>query len=66
MEQKILLLELEEAFDRISWGLSAMKLMILGLESVQDSYADGFYTVWTGLSEAEEQVTQLLEAVSAG
>ena len=64
MDRQRLILELEEPFDRISSGLNAMRLMVYGLESVQDPFADGFYTVWAGLSEAEEEVQKLLSSVS--
>lgn len=64
MDHQRLILELEEPLGRISSGLNAMKLMVYGLESTQDPFADGFYTVWAGLSEAEEEVRGLLDRVS--
>ena len=41
MSQERILMDLEEAFGRLSDGLNAVELMVLGLEDVQDPYADG-------------------------
>lgn len=58
-------MDLEEAFDRLSCGLNAIQLMVYGLESAQNPYADGFHAVWLDLSQAEGEVQRCLEAVSA-
>ena len=55
-----LLNDLEEAFDQLSGGLSAMKLLTLGLKDMQDPSADGFYAVWRYLDQAREQTANLL------
>ena len=64
MEQKNLLMELEEAFDRFTWGLNAIELMMLGLCQAKDPYADGFQAVWLYLRGAKMEVERLLELVS--
>ena len=64
MDQTKLLLEIEEEFGRLSDGLNAVELMALGLEDVQDPYADGLYAVWRYLDEVRDEVKQLLTAVS--
>lgn len=64
MKQEELLIELEEAFGRLSDGLSAVELMVMGLEDVGDPYTDGFYAVWRYLDKSREEVRKLLAAVS--
>ena len=59
-----LLNDLDEAFDQLSGGLSAMKLMTLGLEDMQDPSADGFYAVWRYLDQAREEICRLLAQVA--
>lgn len=65
MSQEEILMDLEEAFDRLSDGLNAVKLMVFGLEDVQDPYADGLYAVWRYLDREREEAARLLAAVSA-
>lgn len=64
MDQSILLMELEEAFERFSWGLNAVELMVLGLGQARDPYTGGFQAVWVYLKDAEEEVRRLLTCVS--
>lgn len=64
MEQREFLLELGEAFDRLSCGLDVMKLMVLGLEDIQSPWADGFYAAWKGLDDVEKEIRRLLDAVA--
>ena len=65
MSQERILMDLEEAFGRLSDGLNAVELMVLGLEDVQDPYADGMYVIWRYLDGASEEVRSLLKKVSA-
>lgn len=64
MEQKNLLMDLEEAFGRLSDGLNAVNLMVMGLEDAGDPYADGFYALWRYLDGAGEEMRRLFAAVS--
>lgn len=64
MEQQNLLMDLEEIFVRLSDGVNAVKLIALGLESVQAPNAGGLYAVWRYLDEAEGDMHKLLNAVS--
>ena len=64
MGQKNLLMDLEEVFVRLSDGLNAVKLIALGLESIQDPNAGGLYAVWRYLDEARNEAERLLTAVS--
>ena len=65
MDQTKLLLEIEEAFGRLSDGLNAVELMALGLEDVQDPYADGLYAICRYLGGVQDEMKQLLKAVSS-
>ena len=58
-------MDLEEAFGRLSDGLNAVELMVLGLEDVQDPYADGLYVIWRYLEREREEIERLLAAVSS-
>ena len=61
------LLELEESAQRISDGLSAIHVMVLGLNGVESQYAGALYAVWKYLSDADQEfqkcLTACLEAV---
>ena len=61
------LLELEESAQRISDGLSAIHVMVLGLDGVESQYAGALYAVWKYLSDADQEfqkcLTVCLEAV---
>ena len=65
VEQRNILIELEEAFGRLSDGLNAFKLMAYGLEDIQDPYADGLYVIWRYLEREREEIERLLAAVSS-
>ena len=43
----------------------AVELMVLGLEDVQDPYADGLYVIWRYLEREREEIERLLAAVSS-
>lgn len=64
MDQKMILLDLEEAFGRLSDGLNVVKLMVMGLEDAADPCADRFYAVWRYLDEAGEEMRRLFGLVS--
>ena len=61
------LLELEESAQRISDGLSAIHVMVLGLDGVESQYAGALYALWKCLSDADQEfqkcLTVCLEAV---
>ena len=65
MSQEDILIDLEEALNRLSDGLNAVKLMVLGLDSLQSASAGGFHVVCGYLDEAGEEVQRLFKAVSA-
>ena len=65
MSQERILMDLEEAFGRLSDGLNAVELMVLGLEDVQDPYASGLYVIWRYLEQERKEMKRLLTAVSS-
>lgn len=68
MDIKNNLLELEEAAQRISDGLAAIRVMVLGLDGSGSEYAGAFHAVWNYLSDADEefqkQLTICIDGVS--
>ena len=56
------LYDLEEAIQHLSDGLDAVKMMVMGLEQVQEAHAGGFYAVWRYLDEADQEVHKRLGA----
>ena len=48
------LLELEEAAQRISDGLAAIQVMILGMDGMDSQYTGALYAIWEYLSSAEQ------------
>ena len=65
MSQERILMDLEESFGRLSDGLNAVELMVLGLEDVQDPYAGGLYVIWRYLEQERKEMKRLLAAVSS-
>ena len=67
MDLKSNLLELEESAQRISDGLAAIRMMVLGLDEMNSEYTGAFHAIWHYLSDADEkfqkQLTVCLEAV---
>ena len=67
MDLKSNLLELEESAQRISDGLAAIRMMVLGLDEMNSEYTGAFHAVWGYLSESEKefrkQLAVCLEAV---
>lgn len=67
MDLKSNLLELEESAQRISDGLAAIRMMVLGLDEMNSEYTGAFHAIWHYLSDADEkfqkQLAVCLEAV---
>ena len=63
MIKKEILLDLEEPLDRLSCGVNAMGLMVLGLAQAHEPYADGFHAVWDYLRTAESDVQKVLAEI---
>ena len=61
------LLDLEISAQRISDGIAAVRIMVLGLEDAGSEYTGAFHAVWDYLAEAEQefqrQLAVCLEAV---
>lgn len=49
------LLELETAAQRISDGLAAIHVMILGMDEMDSQYTGALYAIWDYLSHAEQE-----------
>ena len=47
------LLELEESAQKISDGLSAMQVLVLGLDGAGSQYTGALHALWKYLSDAE-------------
>lgn len=62
MDTKSSLLDLELDARRISEGITAIEVMVMGLEEADSQYAGGFYAVWKYLSEANKAFQQHLNA----
>lgn len=62
MDIKGELLELETAAQRISDGLAAIHVMILGMDEMDSQYAGALYAVWDYLSHADEAFQERLNA----
>ena len=56
------LLELEISAQRISDGVAAIRMMVLGLEDAGSEYTGAFYAVWDYLAEAEREFLKQLAA----
>lgn len=54
------LLELEASAQRISDGVAAVRIMVLGLEDVGSEYTGAFHAVWHYLAEAEQEFQKQL------
>ena len=61
MEEKSLLIDLEEPLRRLKCGIKALELMIYGLGHTNDPNADGFYSIWDCLQRAEEDIQKVVE-----
>jgi len=56
------LLELETSAQRISDGLEAIQIMVIGLEGAGSEYAGAFHAIWDYLSDAEQEFQKQLAA----
>ena len=54
------LLELEISAQRISDGVAAVRIMVLGLENMGSEYTGAFHAVWDYLAEAEQEFQKQL------
>ena len=52
MDMQKNLLELEEAAQRVSDGLAAIRIMVIGLEGAGSEYTGAFHAIWDYLSDA--------------
>ena len=52
--------ELETSVQRISDGMAAVRIMVLGLEDAGSEYTGAFHAVWHYLSEAEQEFQKQL------
>ena len=62
MDIKRNLLELEASAQRISDGLAAIQVMVIGLDGSGSEYTGAFHAVWHYLSEAEKKFHKQLTA----
>lgn len=62
MDIKSNLLELEEAAQRISDGLAAVRVMVVGLDGSGSEYTGAFHAIWDYLSNAEQEFQKYLDA----
>lgn len=62
MDMKSNLLELEEAAQRISDGLAAVRIMVIGLDGSGSEYTGAFHAIWDYLSDAEGAFQKQLSA----
>lgn len=56
------LLELEESAQRISDGLAAIQIMVMGLDGVESQYTGAFHAIWDYLSRADRDFQKRLDA----
>lgn len=54
--------ELETSAQRISDGLAAIRIMVLGLEDAGSEYTGAFHAVWSYLAGAEQEFQKQLAA----
>lgn len=62
MNEKELLMNLEEPLHRLKCAVNAVELMMYGLGRTKDPYADGFFVVWNYLREAEADLQKAVQA----
>ena len=60
MDIKSNLLELEEAAQRISDGLAAIRVMVVGLDGSGSEYTGAFHAIWGYLSDADREFQRCL------
>lgn len=62
MNIQVELQELEAAAQRVSDGLEAIQIMVLGLDGVGSQYAGALSAIWQYLSNADLELKQCLAA----
>ena len=60
MDHTEFFIELEEPLRRITCGINAMELMVMGLGQAKDPYTLGLHMVWDYLHEAEKEMEHTL------
>lgn len=60
MDHIELFIELEEPLRRITCGINAMELMVMGLGQAKDPYTLGLHMVWDYLQEAKADMEYVL------
>ncbi len=66
MDIKSTLLALEESAQRISDGLAAVRIMVVGLDGAGSEYTGAFHAIWDYLSGAEQEFQKHLNACLDG
>ncbi len=56
------LLELETSAQRISDGLEAIRIMVIGLEGERSEYTGAFHAIWDYLDDADREFQKQLAA----
>ncbi len=56
------LLELETSARRLSDGLAAVRIMVIGLEGAGSEYTGAFHAIWDYLSDANQEFQKQLAA----
>ena len=60
------LLELEASAQRLSDGLAAVRIMVVGLDGAGSEYTGAFHAIWEYLSDADREFqTRLAACLSA-
>ena len=62
MEIKSNLLALEESAQRLSAGVEAVRIMVIGLEGAGSKYTGAFHAIWHYLSDADGEFQKQLAA----
>lgn len=62
MNERDILLDLEEPLRRLKCAVNAMEQMTYGLGRVKDPYADGFHAMWNCLRDAEEDLQKAVQS----
>ena len=60
MDIKRNLLELEASAQRISDGLAAIQVMVIGLDGSGSEYTGAFHAIWDYLSDADKEFQERL------
>ena len=62
MDEKKLLMDLEEPLHRLKCAVNAVELMMYGLGRVRDPSADGFFVICNCLQEAVDDIRNAVQA----